>query len=295
MGVFRYLLLMAIVLLVFVRPLPLFAATDLRGSEDHALLERYPRSWIVNYRVGPAPDYRWVLGALEKVNNVLSAESEQRLTGQLTRISYRIPAGVLPQEAYDYIRKQLLQRGAEERFRCEGRACGSSNEWANRVFRYARLYGVERSQRYSAWQLNNVSVALYAVQRGNKRVYLHLDLLQQLGMSEADPYSPAPDAVAQVARLQTQGYIRWPVVEPEEALLGYLKRTTAQFWLVGHDRRSLPPEQLKAQSQQQAEQVRQKLIAQGIAATRLQSFGIGALAPGLIDAGEQAVFLIQRP
>jgi len=258
------------------------AATDKRGSEDHPLLERFPRAWIVNYEAEAAPDYRWALGALEKVNSVVSAEKEQRLEGELTRISYRLPAGSTPQEAMAFMEAQLNSKGAERQFSCQGRACGSSNQWANQVFGYSKLYGVERSQSYAAWALNNQSISLYAVQRGNKRVYLHLDVLAQA----------APDLVQQ---LQAQGYVRWPDNGGSEALVDYVAASSAEFWLVGHQQRNGAADQLQQSSYALAETVAQRLRQQGVADERLEVFGAGALAPGLISAGEEAVFLIQRP
>jgi len=258
------------------------AASDVRGSADHPLLERYPRSWIVNYNQGQAPDYRWALGALEKVNGVVAAEEEQRVPGLLTRISYRLPPGISAREAFLYLQNQLQTAKAELKFQCQGRACGSSNEWANQVFGYAKLYGVGRSQSYAAWQLSNTLVSLYSVQRGNKRVYLHFDLLEQ----------QSPD---QVQQLRSDGYLRWPESGAQEALLSYLVSSERSLWLVGHQQMPGSAAQLQALSRQQAERVAQQLRQAGVAGERLEVFGIGALAPGIVPAGESAVFIIERP
>lgn len=258
------------------------AATDVRGSADHALLERYPRSWIVNFDQGEAPDYRWALGALEKVNGIVTAEQELRVPGMLTRISYRLPPGVSAQEAFSFLGSQLEARKAELKFQCQGRACGSSNEWANQVFGYSRLYGVGRSQSYAAWQAENTLISLYSVQRGNKRVYLHLDLLEQ-------------QATGLVQQLQRDGYLRWPESGDQGALLEYLVAGENTLWLVGHQQSVGGAVALQAQSRQQAEAVAQLLRQAGVESDRLQVFGIGALAPGLVAEGESAVFVIERP
>ena len=257
------------------------AAQDRRGSADHPLLERYPRAWIVNYVAESSPDFRWALGALEKVDGVVTAEAEQRLKGDLVRISYRLPAGVTPNEAYQHIRDQLATKGAVQKFACEGRACGSSNQWANRVFGYSKLYGVERSQLYSAWQLGNTAVALYAVQRGNKRVYLHLDLLEL-------------EAVDMVASLKQQGYVRWAPNGDLSTLVGYLNSSNSTFWLVGHQQQSGAADVLQSSSQLLAQKVADELVSAGVQKDSIRVFGLGALAPGLVEWGEEAVFLIQR-
>jgi len=81
-------------------------------------------------------------------------------------------------ELETHYRAMLKEREATILFRCDGRSCGSSNVWANRVFGESRLYGRDDEQAYivSAWldTQNRVQLnTLYIVQRGNRQVYAY--------------------------------------------------------------------------------------------------------------------------
>ncbi len=162
------------------------AETDIRGAKDTELLERFPRSYIIQYEASEGFDYRLVLGGLEKINGVLAPEKEQRLNGRLTRITYRIPKPHTPNEAFSFMSRQLENSGFAELFHCQGRDCGSSNQWANNILNYSRLYGVEDSQQFSSFRLGNHYISLYSVRRGNKRVYLRVDVLESSELALMD-------------------------------------------------------------------------------------------------------------
>ncbi|WP_271273937.1 DUF4892 domain-containing protein [Aliamphritea hakodatensis] len=154
-----------------------FAESDLRGSSDYEGLKRYPLSWIVEYQSEASPDYLLALGKMKKKSGVIAPEASRRLSGQLRQITYRIPDGHSAEETFDFIVGQLQQQNAEELFRCQSRQCGNSHQWANQVFGVSRLYGVDRTQSYLAARLGGDFIAVYTVKRGNKRVYLQLDIL----------------------------------------------------------------------------------------------------------------------
>jgi hypothetical protein len=71
---------------------------------------------------------------------------------------------------------------AELIFQCEARACGSSVQWANRIFNERLLYGTEESQRYRVYAViaGDVSYRLliYGSARSSDRQYLHAELLE---------------------------------------------------------------------------------------------------------------------
>lgn len=185
------------VLLLMLFPAWVFAEDDLVGSADDAVLERFRGAWIVNYAVDPRADYRFALGSLEQVNGVERPEKEERLSGSLTRISYQIPDGSNTRDVYNHFYQQLKSRNAQMLYECRGRECGSSNHWANDIFRFSRLYGVDRTQYYAAASLPGVSVALYVVERGNRRIYAHIDVI------ETDP------AARLISTLTDRGYATW--------------------------------------------------------------------------------------
>lgn len=166
-----------LVLLSFIfTPLLALAATDTSNASDYPNITRLPGSYIVKYENKTA-DYRLILGGLRKINGVLAPEKEERLNGDVFQITYRIPEQFSAQDAFTSFEKQISALGAEVLFECAGRDCGSSNKWANNIFRYSRLYGVDSTQSFASYRLDNQYYSLYAVQRGNKRVYLRLEVL----------------------------------------------------------------------------------------------------------------------
>lgn len=184
-------------LLMMVFPVWVYAEDDLAGSADDAVLERFRGAWIVNYQTLARADYRFALGSLEQVNGVERPEREARLSGALTRISYQIPDGSNTRDVFNHFYEQLKARDAQVLYECRGRECGSSNHWANDIFRFSRLYGVDRTQYYTAASLPGVSVALYVVERGNRRIYAHIDVI------ETDP------AARLISTLTDRGYATW--------------------------------------------------------------------------------------
>src|SRR5690606_8760394 len=64
---------------------------------------------------------------------------------------------------------------------CVGRECGSSSLLANAVFENATLTGSDDEQTYALMRLaeprQDSLLALYSITRGNKRAYLHAELL----------------------------------------------------------------------------------------------------------------------
>ena len=85
------------------------------------------------------------------------------------------------------MREALRALGDDVLFRCSGRDCGRSNDWANQVFGQATLYGPDRNQRYVARQWQDQLVSLYVIERGNKRVYAHLQFLAPQGQLGIEP------------------------------------------------------------------------------------------------------------
>lgn len=258
------------------------AQTDRRGSSDDPSVERFPQSYIVNYRQSKIPEYRLILGGLQKVDGVVRPERELRVAGDLTRITYRIPDGHTSSEPFKYLRGQLTAKGAEVLFECQGRACGSSNYWANSIFRYSKLYGVDPTQHYLVAQLGQSYFVIYTVIRGNKRVYAHLEVLegQQRDLTEA---------------LIGQGYAQVPPNgELPQSLFDYLEQNPQlKIWLVGFDRKDGDVDDIIERSEGQARQLKQ-VLQQQVDADRIRIFGVGPLAPLMMKAGEAGVYIIRE-
>ncbi|MYM62740.1 DUF4892 domain-containing protein [Pseudomaricurvus sp. HS19] len=248
-------------------------------------------------------DYPFTLGGLKKINGQWVADKEYRLTGELERHSYQVEGHYGYQEVFEYYRKQLLQQGAQELYRCDAFRCGSSNAWANSRFMVKQLYGLDQYQSYAAFTLQDEQgemqnyVALYAVQRGNRRNYVHLDVIrspERLGLISS----------AEVVEAQLQQGHSFLLPEGEQ-LAEQLKIVATLMsrkpgWhlaVVGVDSEEAPLSQQLERSRARAEEVSAQLVSQGVAADRLQLFGLGGVLPDLLRGKQkQAVYLTRiRP
>jgi len=156
---------------------------DVSGSSDYTPIQRYPLSKIEYY--SPKTNVRDLyvgLGRLRRISGQTMPEYSTRLSGALTRITFRGPDGHSSKELYEHFKWQLKPYLQELVYECEGRDCGSSNDWANVMLNIAELYGPDQYQYYQVAKLNingqHVVAIVYAIRRGNKRIYLQLDMLE---------------------------------------------------------------------------------------------------------------------
>jgi len=274
------------------------ATDDVAGASDSEFIQRYPRSKIDSYSQTATDDYLLALGAPKTVNGVMTLEYSERLSGSLTRHTYRSPDGEVSGLVFEHFRDQLTALSHRLLFECHGRECGSSNEWANRIFSVRKLYGSERYQHYLAARLNTedgpLFVALYSIQRGNKRVFTQLDLLAPAKGSITE-LAVNPDTILAVLKSEGVFNLRNLVFDDSDKLtLAAEQRLTAvvkalnsnsrlKLYVVGHVARSLTRAEtfdaLKARSLTRAESIVQVLTAQDVSAERLSAQGVGPLAP----------------
>jgi hypothetical protein len=162
------------ILLAAVAPLSAWSAEDVDGARDPLGISRYPYSWIVDYerddRLMPR-DY--ALGRVDRTRREVRVENEVRAPATREWATYETPAGTEAGEVFDHYLEQI---GGETLFTCQGRDCGRSNLWANEIFKSAILYGPDQNQYYYAGDHDGHLIALYVIQRGNKRVYAHLEV-----------------------------------------------------------------------------------------------------------------------
>src|SRR5690554_2227425 len=196
------------------------------GAAEGLAIEPFPRAEVARERVQQASEHRVVIGNIRRINNQVRAERELQVVGELIRVSWRIPAGHSAREALGYAVEQLQQHPHTTLFFCEGRECGSSSLWANQVLDYSRLYGPEDNQMYLALRLDDEPqrfISLYAITRGNQRVYLHMDQL-----TPASPVSealyPTPATLGKI--LHAEGELLLPEMQAVEG-----QPDEAEAWL----------------------------------------------------------------
>lgn len=274
------------------------SAGEQTAGADHPLLMRFPDSEIVEYDRTNELNHQLVLGTLQRTRGEVVPESAERLKGRVTRIVYAIPSDYQVSDVREFFVQQLRERGDSILFSCEGRACGSSNYWANDIFKRRILYGPERNQYYLAARSNTALendpfLALYLITRANKRLYAYVEIIES-------EIAVAPQALVNegllAATLREKGSVVLPWVQfntadgGEEELddpsaLDYLVRLLRtdpeiRVYLVSHlsgPERSL--ESLLEQSEKRAQLINAVLLEKGIESGRIETAGVGPLAP----------------
>lgn len=199
------------------RRLPLVASlailpawADVPGSADLDLLARFPRAEIVDYRVQEGVERIYPLSALRRISGRLRVDGEIDLVGRLSALTYELPPGHSSDDAFAQARAQLLAQGARPLHWCEGRECGASSLWANNVFGNARLYGPDEQQAYLLLQLaaprQDSLLALYAITRGTRRGYLHVERMDAV----AELGERLPNAQTLLRQLKDAGALELP-------------------------------------------------------------------------------------
>lgn len=260
-------------------------------------VEHYPHARIMFQSLGEDDDYVLALSSYKKIAGSWRVDRQQRLAGTLARYTLELPEGHSASKGFDFYLDQLQAFNTRELFHCKGRDCGTSNSWANNHFKIQQLYGLDQYQQYGVYEVINADakpfyVSLYAVQRGNKRVYLQLDILHtskviELGIASspesiiksllASGYYVFPDLIVgniksdkpvQIKPAHIQALVDVLVLEPDW-----------QLAFVGHDYAPVSLAQQQQYSLVYAEQLKAELIGKGIAEKRLRSYGVGSLAP----------------
>ncbi|NVK41300.1 MAG: DUF4892 domain-containing protein [Oceanospirillaceae bacterium] len=262
------------------------AQPDVSGSADYPLLKRFPLSWIDSYQQRQTPEYLLMLSELKKVNNVVVADQRKPLEGELTRITYRIPDPHTPLDAFSHFSDQIREQGGEVLFSCTGRDCGSSHYWANDFFGISQLYGLDRTQYYLAARLGNDYLALYAVQRGNRRVYLQLDVIAPEGGGELKQQLD----VAGYATLSLDGREPADVADLLVQLLAEFPPAD-RFWFVVH-RQGEDVDTAIAASEDYARRVTDGVRLAGY--ENVKAFGVGPLVPPVLAGRERVLMVVRR-
>lgn len=149
---------------------------DVTGAVDPLGIERFPHSWIVGYDLdGSYVPREYALDRVEKARREVRVEHEVRAPATREWATYEMPDGTTPEEVVNHYRRQV---GGQPLFACQGRDCGRSNLWANEIFKRAMLYGPDRNQHYFAGEHRDHLIAVYVIERGNRRVYAHLEVLK---------------------------------------------------------------------------------------------------------------------
>ncbi|MDO9618025.1 MAG: DUF4892 domain-containing protein [Pseudomonas sp.] len=154
---------------------------DVAGSQDLDVLPRFAGSKIVSFKDVAEQERIYPQGAIRRISGTLRYEREVAAQGRVTAVTYELPRTHSANEVFASARETLQAEDAELLYWCVGRECGSSSLWANAVFDNATLTGSDDQQTYALLRLaeprQDSLLALYSITRGNRRAYLHAELL----------------------------------------------------------------------------------------------------------------------
>lgn len=260
-------------------------------------LQQYPNARVIFETQGKTEDYTLALGSYKKTSGLWRVDRQVRLSGQQTRYTVELPEGHSADNGFDFYLDQLNNYNLRELFHCKARACGTSNSWANNHFKIQQLYGLDQYQQYGAYEVTTADekpfyVAIYVVRRGNKRVIAQVDVLS-LDKLVVPGVASSPESL--IKALELSGYYVFPdvVVDDAEggsqiqikpahigALIDVLTiKTEWKLALVGHEYAPMPLAGQQKKSQSYADQLKAALVAQGVAESRLLTYGMASLAP----------------
>ena len=157
-------------------------AQDQDGAADPDGIVRFPDSRIVAY-TPPTPlrGYEFVTGRVDRSQRDRRIDSSRRVAAELVRVTYQAPAGTRHEDVIDHYQSLVADLRGEIAFTCRGRDCGRSTVWANDVFGVKELVAPDSAQFYLAAAVGDRLLAIYVVQRGNRRVYAHVDVAHAEG------------------------------------------------------------------------------------------------------------------
>jgi hypothetical protein len=160
------------------------AATTAIESPDE-LLERfnaYPHAELIDSSSASVIDYEIGLGAIQKTRGDWRLKDSERLSGELRTYTWQIIDGFTSSEVARELSDVVEQREQTQLlFSCKGRACGPGVQWANRVFKQRLLYGLESTQQYRVYALDEATgyrLVIYNSARTSDRQYMHVELLR---------------------------------------------------------------------------------------------------------------------
>ena len=277
---------------------------------DHPIIDRFPDSEIASVEFDEDVNYQLVLSGLQRTRGVVTPDDSERLRGDVTKMVYEVSQEFTGEDAFQFFREQIQEKNYTELFSCTGRGCGSSNYWANDIFRNRILYGPERNQHYLAMRADNglenpPHIALYIITRSNRRIYAYLEIVEVGGAQIRIDIIETNDLLE---ILQEQGSVIVPNLsfvtdntlsaESDLTPIADMLRgdPSINVYLVAHLGGAEPLDTLMSRSLARAELLKRQLENLGIAADRVIARGVGPLAPacGLTDCRDRIEIVLRQ-
>ena len=204
-------------------------------SSDSAI-SLYSHANLEYHKTSSGEEHRFLLSTPKRISNTLNIEKELLLSGDRNNLLLKVKATGTRKGAFLYYQNLLLENG-EVSYSCEERACGSSNYWANSIFKESKLYGRDSEQYYLAGRLSvndqNYFMSVYIVKNGRKQLYIYLSYV--LDRAQAS----GVESVKQADQLrQWQQGVPFEKLSLDEEQLLFIKQeldsnSSLSLWVVG--------------------------------------------------------------
>ncbi|MCS6894448.1 MAG: DUF4892 domain-containing protein [Deltaproteobacteria bacterium] len=275
---------------------------DVKGSEDHPLLSRYPGSVIRNYLEKDYDEFFLRAGPVESF--VQPKGETLKVEGRLTRINYMAPAGRSALEVFKNYEKAIVGAGAEVIWSCSNQECGKGLAQALLTGEFrgeANLMGFnENDQRYLAAKLNFggrqfyvsiFTVGAYSIGGPMKgRVFTQVDIVESKKIDEG---LVTIDEARLKSSLEKEGKVviygihfdfDSSKIKPEsntqlDEIAKALVADQKIYLVVGHTDNQGELDYNQRLSEERAKAVVDALVQRGIPRSRLIPVGVGMSAP----------------
>jgi len=266
------------------------ASEDIPGAFDLNEVDRFPRSWIVKFQSREeSRPHEFIVGPVDKMGQEVRFENSIRTDGEKIRMTYQIPPGYKLVEVLHHYEDQISRMADKLLFQCNGPACGRSSIWANDVFGIRLLAAPNRNQHYLAATFtvdgNQSLVAIYLVERGNKRIYVHTEQVLTGTRLEFDGNRDFAERLSKRGFLQIDGIVPNPQGVLDESQLKQLDLLAGsltsfvgqQIYVVCHLYGSLDVDVLLERSKECAGIVAERIAE--VSGVTMLPFGAGPMAP----------------
>ena len=126
-------------------------------------------------------NYPIITSRMKRVNGVVTSDNAKWIDGHLIRRLYLLPHGHSNNQGYEFYVNVFREQGVILLFECRSFSCGASNFWANDIFEISTLYGQDKEQAFFIGKKQNTFYMVYAIRRGNGRIYTLVDVFKPHG------------------------------------------------------------------------------------------------------------------
>ncbi len=260
-------------------------------SQEQSLVKPFPNSTLVTSTFAEDIVYQVPLGILQRIRGRAAPEKQQRVNGDVTKLLYEVSDEFDGADVLAFFEQQFQEAGLEKLFACEGRSCGSSNDWANDVFGNRVLYGPSQNQFFMAYIDRSLAgdnyFVSYIITRGNGRLYAYIELIETAG-AEGGPTELSEALLRnRFIVLSNLSFQDDELVSDEGSiseLVSVLKlNPDIDLYIVAHLQATDEFDLTQIRSQKRADSVATSLIEAGIEPARLIAKGVGPLSPGCAE------------